>query len=108
MAMKHQDYIDEIEFIGEFDGTYWNVWLDKTFWGVLPGEYSDILALWIHPEYKERVIVVDSVSKRFSACGTRIGFLISKNSKLMSEATKWCQCRLGVSTVDQAAAAAMS
>ena len=60
-----------------------------------------------YPEYKERVIVVDSVSKRFSACGTRIGFLISKNSKLMSEATKWCQCRLGVSTVDQAAAAAL-
>jgi aspartate aminotransferase len=60
-----------------------------------------------YPEYKDRIIVVDSVSKRFSACGTRIGFLISKNAEFMSEATKWCQCRLGVSTVDQAAAAAL-
>ena len=60
-----------------------------------------------YPEYQDRVIVVDSVSKRFSACGTRIGFLISKNTELISEATKWCQCRLGVSTVDQAAAAAL-
>ena len=60
-----------------------------------------------YPEYSDRVIVVDSVSKRFSACGTRIGFLISRNTELMSEATKWCQCRLGVSTVDQTAAAAL-
>ena len=60
--MKHQDYIDEIEFIGEFDGTYWNVWLDKTFWGVLPGEYSDILAIWVHPKYKERVQVLLSTA----------------------------------------------
>ena len=60
-----------------------------------------------YPEYQDRVIIVDSVSKRFSACGTRIGFLISKNAELISEATKWCQCRLGVSTVDQAAAAAL-
>ena len=56
--MKHQDYIDEIEFIGEFDGTYWNVWLDKTFCGVLPGEYTDILAILVHPKYKERVQVI--------------------------------------------------
>ena len=60
-----------------------------------------------YPEYQDRVIIVDSVSKRFSACGTRIGFLISKNAELISEATKWCQCSLGVSTVDQAAAAAL-
>lgn len=53
--MKHQDYIDEVEFIGEFDGTYWNVWLGRDFWGVLPGQYPDILALWVHPEFKERV-----------------------------------------------------
>jgi len=58
IVMRHQDYIDEIEFIGEFDGTYWNVWLDKTFWGVLPGEYCDILALWVRPEYKERAQVL--------------------------------------------------
>ena len=56
--MKHQDYIDEIEFIGEFDGYYWIVWLDNTFYNVLPGEYPDILAIYVHPEHKEPVQVL--------------------------------------------------
>jgi len=57
--------------------------------------------------YEENVIVIDSVSKRFSACGARIGMLISKNAAFMAEAMKWCQCRLCASTVDQIAAAAL-
>ena len=55
--------------------------------------------------YEDNVIVIDSVSKRFSACGARIGMVISKNRALMSQCMKWCQCRLCVSTVDQLAAA---
>lgn len=55
--------------------------------------------------YEENVVVIDSVSKRFSACGARIGVLISKNRELMAQCMKWCQCRLSVSTVDQLAAA---
>lgn len=57
--------------------------------------------------YEDNVIVIDSVSKRFSACGARIGVLISKNRQFMSEAMKWCQCRLCASTVDQLASAAL-
>lgn len=60
-----------------------------------------------YEEYKDNVIVIDSVSKRFSACGARIGVLISKNKDFMREAMKWCQCRLCASTVDQVAAAAL-
>jgi len=59
------------------------------------------------PGYEENVVVLDSVSKRFSACGARIGMLISKNAELMAQATKIAQCRLSVSTVDQLAAAAL-
>ena len=55
--------------------------------------------------FEENVVVIDSVSKRFSACGARIGLLISRNRAFMGEAMKWCQCRLAVSTVDQLAAA---
>ena len=55
--------------------------------------------------YEDNVIVVDSVSKRFSACGARVGLLISKNKAFMAEAMKWCQCRLAVSTMDQIASA---
>ena len=55
--------------------------------------------------YEDNVIVIDSVSKRFSACGARIGLLISKNKAFMGAAMKWCQCRLAVSTMDQIASA---
>ena len=45
------------------------------------------------------LILVGSVSKRFSACGARIGVLISRNRELMSHALKYCQARLSVATV---------
>ena len=57
--------------------------------------------------YEDNLIIIDSASKRFSACGARIGILISKNEEFMSECMKWCQCRLSVSSTDQAAAAAL-
>ena len=60
-----------------------------------------------YPGYEDNVIVIDSVSKRFSACGARIGLLISKNREFMQQAMKWCQCRLCASTTDQVAAAAL-
>ncbi len=57
--------------------------------------------------YEDNVIVIDSVSKRFSACGARVGMLISKNKDFMAQAMKWCQCRLCSATVDQLGAAAL-
>lgn len=57
--------------------------------------------------YEDNVIVIDSVSKRFSACGARVGLLISKNKEFMAQAMKWCQCRLCSATVDQVGAAAL-
>lgn len=55
--------------------------------------------------FEDNVIIIDSVSKRFSACGARVGTVISKNKQFMAEAMKWCQCRLCVPTVEQIAAA---
>ena len=55
----------------------------------------------------ENVAVVDSVSKRFSATGARVGALLSRNRELMDEAMKICQGRLCAATLDQVAAAAM-
>ena len=56
---------------------------------------------------EENLIIIDSVSKRFSACGARIGCLISKNRELMAHALKFCQARLSVATLDQVASAAL-
>ena len=55
----------------------------------------------------ENVVVIDSVSKRFSATGARVGAVISRNHDLMNEAMKLCQGRLCTATLDQVGAAAM-
>jgi len=55
----------------------------------------------------EQICIIDSVSKRFSACGARVGCLISKNRELMGHALKFAQARLSVATLDQMAAAAL-
>ena len=55
----------------------------------------------------ENVIVVDSVSKRFSATGSRVGVVVSRNQELMAHAMKICQGRLCAATLDQIGAAAL-
>lgn len=55
----------------------------------------------------ENVVIIDTVSKRFSACGARIGCIISRNGELIGEALKYCQARLSVATLDQVASAAL-
>lgn len=59
------------------------------------------------PEAEENVVLIDSVSKRFSACGARVGALLSKNKPLMQQIMKLCQARLSVATLDQVASAAL-
>jgi aspartate aminotransferase len=49
----------------------------------------------------DRVILVDSISKRFSACGARIGCLGSTNRELISVATRYAQARLSPPSVGQ-------
>lgn len=56
------------------------------------------------PDFEENAILVDSVSKRYSACGARIGCIASKNKPLMEAALKFAQARLCPPTVDQLAA----
>ncbi len=53
----------------------------------------------------DRVILIDSISKRYSACGARIGLVASKNKGLIHEILKLCQSRLCVPTIEQVAAA---
>ena len=55
----------------------------------------------------ENLILIDSVSKRFSSCGARIGCVITKNKELQTAVLKLCQSRLSVATLDQLAASAL-
>ena len=58
-------------------------------------------------EADENVIVIDSVSKRFSATGSRVGVVVSRNRELMTHCLKLCQSRLCTATLDQIGAAAL-
>ncbi len=51
----------------------------------------------------ENVIVIDTVSKRYSACGARLGYLITKNKRVLSTALKFAQARLSAGMVEQIA-----
>ncbi len=52
------------------------------------------------------VVLLDSISKRYSACGARIGALISKNKEIMAAALKFAQARLSPPTFGQIGAEA--
>jgi aspartate aminotransferase len=58
------------------------------------------------PEIKDRVIVMDSISKRFSACGARVGTIISHNKTIMDRILKFGQARLCPPTLEQVGAIA--
>ncbi len=51
---------------------------------------------------EDRAILVDSISKRFSACGARVGVIASKNASVMESALKFAQARLSPPTLEQA------
>jgi aspartate aminotransferase len=55
---------------------------------------------------EQNVIMLDSVSKRYSACGARIGALITKNKEVMNNAMKFAQARLSPPTFGQVASEA--
>lgn len=54
-----------------------------------------------YPELYDRAVIFDSVSKRYSACGVRIGALVTKNKDVLSTAMKYAQARLSPPTYGQ-------
>lgn len=58
------------------------------------------------PDLDEHAIVIDSVSKRYSMCGARIGYLVSKNKEVIQTALKFAQARLSPPTLAQIASEA--
>lgn len=55
---------------------------------------------------EEQVVLIDSVSKRYSECGIRIGALITKNAELRANVMKFCQARLSPPLLGQLVAEA--
>lgn len=90
IALEHDLYIIADEVYREF---------------VYDGKKMDTFGSF--KEAEQNVIIVDSVSKRFSACGARNGSIASKNKELMQNLLKLAQARLCVPTLDSVGAAAL-
>jgi aspartate aminotransferase len=58
------------------------------------------------PGIEQNAIMIDSVSKRYSMCGARIGCIVSKNKQVMATAMKFAQARLSPPTYEQIASEA--
>jgi len=58
-------------------------------------------------DISQRVILIDSISKRYSACGARIGLVASKNTDIIDAIMKLAQSRLCVPTLEQIGAATL-
>jgi aspartate aminotransferase len=67
------------------------------------GRHTSVLGL---DELREHTILVDSLSKRLSACGARVGALVSRNSQVMAAALRMAQARLSSPTLEMVGAAA--
>ena len=80
------------------DEVYREFCYDDMFGVPSMGKYRDI---------DDNLVIVDSVSKRFSACGARVGCVITRNKELQAALLKFCQSRLSVATMDQIGAAAL-
>jgi len=65
---------------------------------VYDGEHTSLLSF---PEVRDRTILVDSISKRLSACGARVGALVSRNKDVMTAANKCATIRLSAPTFEQ-------
>lgn len=90
VARKHGLYIiaDEVYRHFVYDGAFYQSFMS----------FEDM---------RQQIILVDSVSKHFSACGARIGAVASKNREFIAQVLKLCQMRLCVSTIEQFANAAL-
>lgn len=98
---------DDIRLIGQ-------IAIEHDLWIIADEVYREfayddrkIASFGLFPEIRDRVIIIDSVSKRFSACGARVGVLASKNEVIMDIVMKIAQGRLCCPTLDQIGAAAL-
>lgn len=99
--------MDDIRLIGELAIKH-DLWIvaDEVY-REFAYDGKDITSFGMVPEIRDRVILIDSVSKRFSACGARVGCIVSKNKDLMDSVMKIAQGRLCCPTLDQIGAAAL-
>ena len=91
----------ELELLGNIAIEY-NLWIisDEVYREFIYDDIEYVSFASIN-SVKDRVILIDSISKRYSACGARIGSISSKNDNLNQQILKLCQSRLSIATLEQ-------
>ncbi len=85
LAKKHHLYIISDEVYNEFVLDY----------------NKKHISLISFPKIRHQLILIDSVSKKFNACGARIGCLVSKHKDIVATALKFAQARLSSPSIEQ-------
>ncbi len=80
--------------------------VDETYREFVYDDFEPLSIFNLEPA-SDRVIVIDSLSKRFSLCGARVGCLMSVNEEVLASALKIAQARLAAPTMSQFASAHM-
>ncbi len=68
---------------------------------------EDHISMLSFPELEQHVILIDSLSKKYSACGARIGAVVTKNKEVLETVLKFAQQRLSPPTIEQLGAEAL-
>ena len=68
---------------------------------------DDHISMLSFPELEQHVVLIDSLSKKYSVCGARIGAVVSKNKEVLETVLKFAQQRLIPPTVEQIGAIAL-
>lgn len=99
--------LDDMKLVGEIAKEH-DLWIiaDEVY-REFAYDNREVTSFGMIDDLSDRVIIVDSVSKRFSACGARVGCVVSKNDDLMDAIMKLAQGRLCCPTLDQVGAAAL-
>ena len=99
--------LDEMKLIGEIAKEH-DLWIiSDEVYREFAYDGREVTSFGMLEDIADRVVIVDSVSKRFSACGARVGCVMSKNDELMSGILKLAQGRLCCPTLEQVGAAAL-
>lgn len=99
--------LDEMKLIGEIAREH-DLWIiSDEVYREFAYDGRETTSFGMLEDLADRVVLVDSVSKRYSACGARVGAVISKNRDLMQGILKLAQGRLCCPTLEQIGAAAL-
>lgn len=91
---------EELKIIGDIAKEHNLYIISDEVYRLLSYDNKIATSMGAFPEYRENTIIIESISKTYSACGARIGAIVSKNKEFISQVYKLCQARLSVSTLD--------